>query len=260
MPPDTARSARDAARLRRLLRAAQRGDRFARERLVRSQLPMVRSIAACYQGLGLPLDDLVQEGAVGLLEAIDRFDSRRRVSFESYARFRIRRSVRNALTGKARVIRLPKQIVERRRALERAEARLSAAAGGRAPSPAELAAVTGLSVAAVLAAREAAVAPVSLDEPVLPDGSALASAIADPVAADPEALLLEHDRTAALNDALADLSERQRLLVGLRWGIGAGSTSNVDAARRLGLSARRMQAIQREALYKLRKQLEPERR
>ena len=145
---ETAYTARDAARQSSLLRAAQRGDR-TRDELVTLNLGLVRSTAARYRDLGLPYDDLVQEGAIGLLDAIDQFESGRGASFESYSRFRIRRAIRNALTDKARLIRLPKQVVERRRAIERAEARLTAAAAGRTPSPAEIASVTGLSVASV---------------------------------------------------------------------------------------------------------------
>jgi RNA polymerase sigma factor (sigma-70 family) len=209
--------------------------------------------------MGLPLEDLDQEGAVGLLEAIDHYDPRRGASFESYARFRVRRAIRNALTEKARAIRLPKQVVERRRALDRAEARLTAAAGGRRPTPAELAAATGLSVGAVLDARTAPLTTVSLDQPLLPDGSPLADVVADPNAADPEIRALEHERTRILSEALEALPERQRQLVTRRWGIGAASSSNAEAARRLGLSPRRTQTIRRDALYRLRKELEPAR-
>src|SRR5204863_9970440 len=99
-----------------LLAAARRGDRLSRERLIGEYLPVVRAIASRYRDLGVPLDDLVQEGSLGVLEAISRFDTRRSDDFESYARFRIRRAIRNALTEQSRLIRLPKQVVERRRA------------------------------------------------------------------------------------------------------------------------------------------------
>src|SRR5262249_58666830 len=99
------------------LQRAQRGDRRARERLVARHLDDVRSIARRYRNLGLPIDDLVQEGALGLLDSIDQYDATRGPEFEAYARFRVRRAIRNALTDKSRLIRLPKQIVERRRGL-----------------------------------------------------------------------------------------------------------------------------------------------
>jgi RNA polymerase sigma factor (sigma-70 family) len=250
--------ARDVVRCRRLLRAAGRGDRGAREQLATAQLGLVRSIAFHYRDLGLPFDDLVQEGALGLLDAIDHYDPGRGSSFETYARFRIRRAIRNALTEKARLIRLPKQVVERRRAIEHAEARLAAAAGGRTPSPGEIAAATGLSVGSVEDARSASVATVSLDEPVLPDGSPLEGLVADPRAADPELKLLEHEQTELLADALADLPERQRRIVSSRWGIGEAPVPNRVLATKLALSPRRTQTICRDALYELRNALAPE--
>ena len=257
---ETAYTARDAARESSLLRAAQRGDRTARDELVTLNLGLVRSMAARYRDLGLPYDDLVQEGAIGLLDAIDQFASARGASFESYSRFRIRRAIRNALTDKARLIRLPKQVVERRRAIERAEARLTAAAAGRMPSPAEIASVTGLSVASVKDARSASVATVSLDAPVLPDGSPLEGLVADPRAADPELKLLEQEQTKRLANALADLPERQRGIVSSRWGIGRAPMPNGVLASKLALSPRRTQTICRDALYELRNSLAPESR
>ena len=150
-----ARAAHDAVARRRLLRAAQRGDPRSRELLVQAHLGLVRSVASHYRELGLPLDDLIQEGSLGLLDAIDRYDPCHGATFETYARFRVRRAIRNALTDQARLIRLPKQVVERRRAISRAEARLATEASGRAPTPAQLAVDTGLSVAAVVDARAA---------------------------------------------------------------------------------------------------------
>ena len=222
-----------------------------------SKLCLVRSVASRYRDLGLPFEDLVQEGSIGLLDAIDHYDPSDRASFDSYARFRVRRAIRNALTDQARLIRLPKQIVERRRALDRAEAELAAAAAGRTPTPAQLAAATGLSVTAILNARSAGIAPLSLDEPVLPDGSSLASVIADPHAVDPELIALEHERTELLNAAFANLPERQRRAIGHRWRMGATPRSHAEIAAELGVSPRRAQTIGRDALYELRSLLTP---
>lgn len=242
-------------RRRKLIRAARRGDRRARERLVISHLGLVRSVASRYRNLGLPFDDLVQEGSLGLLDAIDRYEPCRNSEFDSYARFRVRRAIRNALTDQARLIRLPKQVVERRRAIDRAEAKLTAAAGD-APTPTQLAAATGLSVAAVLEARSAGLTPISLDEPVLPDGSSLESLIADPAAADPELDALDHNRAELLNAALEKLQERQRQVVSRQWGLNGAPDSTAALAAELGLSPRRTQTIGRDALYELRAALE----
>ncbi len=102
----------------KLLRAGARGDEGARRRLLAAHLPLVRSVAARYASLGLPFDDLVQEGCVGLLEAIDRWDRARGVPFEAFARFRVRVAIRDALTARARLIRLPKHVVESQRLVD----------------------------------------------------------------------------------------------------------------------------------------------
>jgi DNA-directed RNA polymerase sigma subunit (sigma70/sigma32) len=106
--------------------------------------------------------------------------------------------------------------------------------------------------------RSAQLGQVSLDEPVLPDGSPLAGVVADAHAADPEVIALEHDRTRQLTAALATLPERQRRIVNCKWGIGQRSMSNGALAAKLGLSPRRTQTIERDALYELRKTLEAE--
>lgn len=249
--------ARETVRRERLLRDARRGDGAAREQIVTANLGLVRSLASRYRDLGVPFDDLVQEGAVGLLDAIAQYDPERGLSFETYARFRIRRAIRNALTEQARLIRLPKQVVERRRAIERAEARLSASTAGRTPTPEQVAAVTGLSVADVVSARAAGIPPVSLDEPVRPDGSSLATVLADEGAADPELEAIEHERTTLLRAAIAELPERQRQIVVRRWGVGPDSPPDGEPGPELSLSPRRRQTIGRDALYHLRGALRP---
>jgi len=254
-PQCAARHCHDEIRHRKLLRAARRGDPGARARLVQCYLPLVRAVASRYRDYGLPLDDLVQEGSIGLLEAIDHYDAGRGASFEAYARFRVRRAIRNALTDQARVIRLPKQVVERRRVLDRAEAALLA--GGVPPTPANLADTTGLSVAAVREARWATQVQVSLNEPLLPDGSALESLVADPAASDPAADTVAHEQDVLLRRALAHLPERERQVISARWGVnGAPERSATELARELKLSPRRTQTIGHDALDALREELE----
>lgn len=243
---------RDAGRARKLLRAARRGDRGARERLVVANLALVRSVASRYRGLGLPFDDLMQEGSLGLLEAIDHYDLTRSADFERYARFRVRRAIRNALTEQTRLIRLPKHVVERRRTIERTEAQLTAAANGRRPTPSQLAAVTGLPLAAVLETRAVGLPPVSLDASVLPDGTPLEGGVVDPAARDPELEALAHERTARLHDALDRLPDRQRRIVNRHWGLDGTPQTTAELGAQLELSPRRTQTIERDALYQLR--------
>ena len=180
-----------------------------------------------------------------MLDAIDHYDRERKVSFEAYARFRIRRAVQNALTEQARLIRLPKQVVERRRTIARAEAMLSAATGGP-PTAEQLAAARALGRGRREARR--GTPPVSLDELVLP-AAPPATVLADPEAADPELAAIEHERATLLQAAIADLPERQRRIVGRRWGVDPAAGA---ATAELTLSTRRRQTIGRDALYRLR--------
>jgi RNA polymerase primary sigma factor len=238
-----------------LLRRARSGDRRARNRLVARYLGVVRSLAAHYRDLGLPYDDLVQEGSVGLLEAIDDYDARRGTSFEAYARFRIRRAMRNALTDTSRLIRLPKQVVERRRAIERTEARF-AAARGRPPSVEEIAAATGLSAHAITDVRDVGASPVSLDRPVLADGSTLESLLPDQAARDPEVEAVENELAQRVDDAVVHLPPRQHEIVSRHFGIGRAAEDVADVAADLHLSQQRTRTIERDALYRLRDELE----
>jgi RNA polymerase sigma factor (sigma-70 family) len=238
-----------------LLHAARGGDRRARDRVVEHYLPVVRSIAFRYRELGLGLDDLVQEGSLGLLEAIQRFDPSLSADFESFARFRIRRSIRNALTEQSRLIRLPKQVVERRRAIERAESRLRSATG-RAPTPDEIAAATGLPLAAVAATRALGPAPVSLDQVVLEDGSPLEALVADGTARDPEDEAVQHEEIEKVEEAVACLPDRQHEIISRHFGLGCAAEQIGEVAETLHVSPQRARAIERDALYSLRKQLE----
>jgi RNA polymerase sigma factor (sigma-70 family) len=238
-----------------LLRAAREGDRRARERIVAEDLQMIRAVARRYCDLGLAFDDLVQEGSLGLLDAIESFDPDRSADFEAYARFRARRAIRNALTEKSRLIRLPKQIVEQRRAIAAAERELIAASG-RAPACEEIAAATGLSCTAIDDARRAATTvPVSLNQPTL-DGEGLEAFLADSTARDPAAELLDREQEELLEDAVAQLPKRQRQVVEHHFGLGCEPEEMAEVADELHLSRQRTRTIERQALDRLRDQLE----
>jgi RNA polymerase primary sigma factor len=257
----------DASRVRReqsahavrdlqLVRAARGGDGASREQLIVSHLGLVQAVAARYRGLGMPFDDLVQEGSLGLLDAIDRYDAARGHEFDAFARFRVRRSILNGLTEQARLVRLPKQVVERRRALARAEASLTTASGC-APTPAELAALTGLSPLALTKLRTAAIAPVSLEEPATADGSPLASLVADETARDPEREVLCAEAALQMRDAVARLSPRRREIIRRHFGLDDREASIATLARELHLSERRTRTIENDALHELALVLDP---
>jgi RNA polymerase sigma factor (sigma-70 family) len=248
--PTRACTADREAKERRLIRAARRGDRGARERIVAAHLGLVRGVASRYRGCGLPFDDLVQEGSIGLLEAIDHFDPRRGMSFAAYGRFRVRRAIRNALSDQARLIRLPRHVVERQRLLAGTEERL-AAAGGRIPGPAEVAAATGLSLDTVLAARAGDAPPLSLDAPSTPDGAPLEAAVPDATAADPEQLLLSREQADGLRAAVAALPARRRRVVERMYGLEGEPQTVSDVAAELQLSRQRVRTMARTAIHEL---------
>jgi RNA polymerase sigma factor (sigma-70 family) len=223
---------------------------------VTSELAAVRSIAARYRDFGLPLDDLVQEGLLGLLEAIDQYEPDRSDDFDAYARFRIRGAMRDALTNQSRLVRLPKQIVARRRSIERATTDLRSSTG-RAPTPAEVATATGLSEEAVVAARGLGLPPLSLDEPTLEDGSTLGSFVADGATPDPESATVAHEELHAIDHAVDTLPERQRTVVTRHFGFGCEPQDIAELAESLHVSQQRVRAIERDALYALQNELEP---
>jgi RNA polymerase primary sigma factor len=252
----TESGARDDSHQRRLLRAARRGDRGAQARLTARYLGLVRTIASGYRGLGMPFDDLVQEGSLGLLDAFVRYDPGRGVDFERFARFRVRRAIRNALTQRARLVRLPKQIVERRRALDRVEAGIALAAG-RPLTPAQLSAASALPVAAVVRAREAAITPVPLDGPTGFTGIGLTERLVDVSAADPETSAIAADEARRLREAVRHLDSRQREIVSRHFGLSRPEEPLRRVAADLRLSEQRARALELDALARLARELEP---
>lgn len=197
----------------------------------------------------------MQEGLLGVLDALERYDPERGTSFTTYAAMRARRAMRNALTDRGRLVRLPKQMVERRRAIDRATARLIAA-NARPPTTDELVEATGLSAAAILGAQSAAIEPYSLDEPITDDGSPLEAIVADTAAVDPERALLRHDQAELVDAAVSHLPPRQREVVERMFGFDQPAEPITEVASELHLSAQRTRTIALDALAKLREELE----
>jgi RNA polymerase primary sigma factor len=238
----------------RLVAAAAAGDASATARIVVSSLGLVRSTAAGYRGAGLPFEDVVQEGMIGLLDAIARYDPTRGVPFTAYARFRVRCAIRTALTESGRLVRLPKHVVARERLLAAAEARARTETG-LPPTDADLAARTGLDLAAVAQIRGLA-EPLSLDNPPAPGRTALAELVADRDAPDPETSALAAEQIHQLRAAVRRLPPRQRAIVDFRFGLTRPEVNAPALSRRLGRSERRIRTIEHDALYALRLTLE----
>lgn len=197
----------------------------------------------------------MQEASLGIVEAIDSYNPRDGVDFAGYARFRARRAVRNALTDRARVVRLPKHVVELRRLLERERAQVVIETG-KTPTTTELAARIDLPLETVVMALQAAINAVSLDAPATLDGSPLEKLVPDTSAPDPEATAVQRDLVRRVDDAVDRLPARQRRIVAHTFGLGEPAVSIAEIAEQEHLSPQRTRAIVIDALRKLRDDLE----
>lgn len=237
---------------RRLEACAAAGD-HARAQLINSNLRLVVSIARRYQGHGLSLLDLIQEGSLGLMRAVDKFDPSRGLKFSTYATYWIRQSVGRAIADQSRTVRLPVHLGERLARLARARQQLMQNLD-REPTTEELAGALGLTPEQVSRAEQAAMTPASLDEAHTEDGSGtLAEVIADPLQPSPlEAVsheLLRND----LREALAHLTPRERNIIQLRYGLGGGTALTLEQiGKHLNLTRERVRQLEGEALKKLR--------
>jgi RNA polymerase sigma factor (sigma-70 family) len=231
----------------RLAARARRGDHVARTKLVEEHMGLVRSVALRYREHGLPVEDLVQEGAIGLLTAIDEYDPSRGASFSTYAFWRIRAAVTHALTAQGRLVRIPRPVLERRREVAQARERLAAA--GTEPSIAELAQATTLSAATVAEALAPATVA-SLDQPNA-DGTTLGELLGSDAADSPDAQLVDREQTRALRGALGHLRGRERTIVSRHFGLAGKPETLSDIADDLHLSPERTRALKDEALHAL---------
>ena len=234
-----------------LAKAIERGDLEAKERMIQSNLRLVVSIAKNYRNQGLPFLDLIQEGTLGLIRAVEKFDWRRGFKFSTYATWWIRQAVARALADKARTIRMPVHIVERLQKINRAD-RLLWTQLGREPSLDEIADEASLTVQQVLEVRAAARASTSLDAPVGDGEDAVFGdfvAGADPL---PEEAVELNLRSEALRQALAALPQREREVVVMRYGLGGAEAQTLEEiGRRLGLTRERVRQIELESLRRL---------
>ncbi len=246
---------------------ARAGDFEARQSMIEHNLRLVVSIAKGYLGRGVPLSDLIEEGNLGLMHAIDKFEPERGFRFSTYATWWIRQSVERAVMNQGRVIRLPvhvvrelQQVLRARRTLENDPAFQAARAGigGDGVRVEDVAALLGRNVQEVADLLAMAEAPRSLDAALdrSEDEHTLADSLADELAADPTGVAQNHEVERLLTTWIDTLSQREKEVLEGRFGLKDREPETLEVlSERLGLTRERVRQIQNEALLKLKRQM-----
>lgn len=225
----------------------------AREHLGRANTRLVVSIAKRYMGQGLPFPDLIQEGNVGLMRAVDKYDYKRGNRFSTYATWWIRQAITRALAQKTRTIRIPLHMTERIRQMYRIAQSLEQSLGRR-PTPEEIADEMDIPADAIRGMMDASQHAIALERPVGDDGdSEFGDFIEDQDSPSPVDAATQHLLEETIEEVLSELTPRQSHILRLRFGLGGGEPHTLEEiANKFGLSRERIRQLEKEALRRLR--------
>lgn len=235
----------------------KKGDKKAREQMIKANLRLVVKIAHDYEGLGLPLLDLISEGNIGLMKAVERFDPAKGGKLSTYGAWWIKQSIKRALANQSKTIRLPVHLVDKISKMRRVSHKLQEVLG-REPTDDELAEELGMTASRVTQLRLAAIRPASLDAPIGDDESNNFSEIVqDENAATPYQELEDKTVTKMLQEMVKTLDPREATILRYRFGLDGGSEKTLEeVGERFGVTRERVRQIQNIALAKLRKMIQ----
>ena len=240
-----------------LARAALKGDFAARQRMIESNLRLVVSVARHYQNRGVPLDDLIEEGNLGLIHAQEKFDPERGFRFSTYATWWIRQNIERAIMNQSRTIRLPVHVVKELNLVLRTLRRIDNGEEGQRHGAEEVARLLDKPVEEIRHILALSERTASLDAPLDfdPDLS-IGDAIADENIASPETQLAQHEIETRMATWIDELSERQRRVLERRYGFNGAEVATLETiAAEMGVTRERVRQIQMEALQALRRRL-----
>lgn len=235
----------------------QAGDEGAREQMIKANLRLVVKIAREYEEYGVPLLDLINEGNIGLMKAVERFDPMKGAKLSTYAAWWIKQAIRRALSNQSKTIRLPVHVGDKLLHMRRASARLEEELG-REPTDEELGAELDLTASRVAALRRASLAPSSLDAPVGDDdGKRFDEIVQDEKADSPYEQLEDKTTTDMLRELVGQLPDRERTILAFRFGLNGDRERTLEeVGEKFGVTRERIRQIQNMALQKLRKMIE----
>ncbi|MFQ3588439.1 MAG: sigma-70 family RNA polymerase sigma factor [Fimbriimonadaceae bacterium] len=237
-----------------LTRAVQAGDQKARQRLVEANMRLVINIAKTYRSRAIPLEDLIQEGAIGLMQAAERFDPDKGFRFSTYATHWIRQAIGRAIDNKSKAIRLPAHVSQSLRRIEKERMRLARELG-KDPTPDQIAAALGISSKKLTMLVQSSQELLSLDMTVGDSsGTTLGGLIRDNQNGDPETLVLNSEMVSELMRILSELNEREQKVMSMRFRLDDSADPKLqeDIAREMKLSRERIRQIEVQAIKKLR--------